>query len=86
MKKIPILKLKKWNTTRWLGRRLCLEAICEAYPYILNHLKDESINSTDKKVCCIVILLLTDLDESKSCRLIFQNDGLQYNRVHIFMV
>ena len=75
--------MKKWNTTHWLGRRLCLEAICEAYPYILNHLKDESINSTDKKVCCIVILLLTDLDESKSWRLIFQNDGLQYNCVHI---
>jgi len=44
------LKLKKWNATRWLGRAICLEALCEAYPFVLNHLKDESITATDKKV------------------------------------
>jgi hypothetical protein len=30
--------LKKWNSTRWLGRAACLKAICNAYEYILEHL------------------------------------------------
>ena len=36
-KKIPSLRLKKWNATRWLGRAACLTALCHAYPYILKH-------------------------------------------------
>jgi len=50
LKKIPTLKLKKWNATRWLSRATCLKALCDAYIYILNHLQDESLTSTDKKV------------------------------------
>lgn len=36
--KIPSLKLKKWNATRWLGRHKCLEALCRASQHILDHL------------------------------------------------
>ena len=78
--------MKKWNATHWLGWQLCLETICDTYLYILNHLKDESITSTDKKVCDIIRLTFINLDESKSCRLIFQNDKLQYTHVHISMM
>jgi len=49
LKEIPTLK--KWNATRRLGRAICLSALCNAYPYILNHLDVEIKTSTDKKVC-----------------------------------
>lgn len=39
--KLPSLKLKKWNATRWLGRASCLVALCGAYEYILDHLHYE---------------------------------------------
>ena len=35
----PILRLKKWNATRWLGRSTCLQVFCQAYEYILDHVK-----------------------------------------------
>jgi hypothetical protein len=35
---MPSLKLKKWNATRWLGRSICLTALCNAYEYVLDHL------------------------------------------------
>jgi hypothetical protein len=42
LKKIPSLRLKKWNATRWLGRTVCLTALCNAYEYILDHLSEFS--------------------------------------------
>ena len=50
LEKIPSLRLKKWNATRWLGRVNCLEALCEAYPYVLNHLRDEMKTAKEKTV------------------------------------
>lgn len=50
LEKIPSLRLKKWNATRWLGRVNCLEALCQAYPYVLNHLRDESITAKERSV------------------------------------
>lgn len=46
--KIPSLRLKKWNVTRWLGRAACLTALCRAYPYILDHLYKEMKTSNSK--------------------------------------
>ena len=46
-KNIPSLRLKKWNTTRWLGRAACLTALCHAYPYILKHLQEEMKSAKD---------------------------------------
>jgi len=45
---MPSLRLKKWNATRWLGRSNCLEALCNAYPYVLDHLQKEMNLSTNK--------------------------------------
>lgn len=39
LSKIPSLRLKKWNATRWLGREPCVTALCNAYVYILDHLR-----------------------------------------------
>ena len=47
---VEVPTLKKWNTTRWLGRARCLTALCEAYLFILNHLDNEIKTGTDKKV------------------------------------
>jgi len=48
LKKVPSLKLKGWCATRWLGRSRCLEALCAAYGYVLDHLRIEMSNSTNK--------------------------------------
>jgi hypothetical protein len=53
---LEVPTLKKWNTTRWLGRARCLSALCEAYLFVLNHLDDEIKTGTDKKVCFSVKL------------------------------
>ena len=37
--KIPSLKIKKWNATRWLGRNTCLTTFCNALEYVLDHLQ-----------------------------------------------
>lgn len=47
--KIPSLRLKKWNATRWLGRAACLKAICDAYEHILEHLHTYSRMSLNSK-------------------------------------
>ena len=47
LKKIPSLRLKKWNATRWLGRAVCLTAMCNAYEYILDHLSEFSEMRTE---------------------------------------
>ena len=44
LKTLPSLKVKKWNAIRWLGRHKCLEALCGAYEYILDHLRVEMMN------------------------------------------
>ena len=44
---MPSLCLKHWNATRWLGRAECLEAICKALPYILDHLQVEMHSITN---------------------------------------
>jgi len=49
LKKIPSLRLKKWNPTRWLGRADCLRALCNAYEHILQHLKEYSMASSNNK-------------------------------------
>ena len=47
LKKIPSLRLEKWNATRWLGRAVCLTAMCNAYEYILDHLSEFSEMRTE---------------------------------------
>ena len=44
LKRLPSLRVKKWNATRWLGRHACLDAVCGAYEYILDHLRLEMMN------------------------------------------
>ena len=56
--KIPSLKLKKWNATRWLGRSGCLKAMCGGYQHVLDHLQsvqadreyDKAIRGTATKL------------------------------------
>jgi hypothetical protein len=48
LKRIPSLRLKKWNATRWLGRAECLETVCRVYRFVLDHLKIEKKGSADK--------------------------------------
>lgn len=43
-----MLKLKKWNATRWLGRSASLEALCYGYQYVLDHLKLEMQNKRNQ--------------------------------------
>lgn len=50
LEKIPSLWLKNWKSTRWLGWVNCLEAVCVAYPYVLNHSRDESRSAKEKSV------------------------------------
>jgi len=51
--KIPSLKIKKWNATRWLGRNTCLTTFCNALEYVLDHLQsakdDMSLTSTTRE-------------------------------------
>ena len=49
LRKTPSIRLKKWNATRRLGRAACLKAICDAYPYILEHLYTYSRISQNPK-------------------------------------
>jgi hypothetical protein len=49
LSKIPSLRLKKWNATRWLGRDLCVTALCNAYVYILDHLHKSATDMSLKK-------------------------------------
>jgi len=46
--KVPSLRLKRWNATRWLGRSSCLAALCRAYSYVLDHLRIEMNNPKNK--------------------------------------
>ena len=46
-KKIPSLRLKKWNATCWLGRATCLTVLYYTYPYILKHLQEEMKSAKD---------------------------------------
>ena len=48
MAKFPSLRLKKWSPTRWLGRAECFSALCRAYPFVLDHLRIEMADKTDK--------------------------------------
>ena len=51
--KIPSLKIKKWNATRWLGRNTCLTTFCNTLEYVLDHLQsakdDMSLTSTTRE-------------------------------------
>jgi len=51
--KMPSLKMKKWNDTRWLGRDACLSIFCNALEYILDHLRlameDMSLTKTTRE-------------------------------------
>jgi hypothetical protein len=49
LRQTPSLRLKKWNSTRWLGRADCLRALCNAYEHILQHLKEYSMASHNNK-------------------------------------
>lgn len=49
LKNIPMLRLQKWNATRWLGRARCLTALCNAYEYVLEHLHQFSQASKETK-------------------------------------
>lgn len=49
LSKVPSIRLKKWNATRWLGRAACLKTICDAYGYILEHLYEYSRTSRNPK-------------------------------------
>jgi hypothetical protein len=66
MEKIPTLQLKKWNGTRWLGRAECLSVFCDAYIYVLNHLRTEMTNRENnadtRKRASDVYAKLTDYD------------------------
>ena len=48
LKKLPSLTLKGWCATRWLGRSKCCKALCTAYGYILDHLRLEMSNPSNK--------------------------------------
>lgn len=48
LKKIPSLRLKRGCATRWLGRSACLDALCKAYEYIVEHLIAFSKDRTEK--------------------------------------
>jgi hypothetical protein len=58
---MPSLKLKKWNATRWLGRFACLDALCHAYEYILDHLREEISNRSNKETQKAATELYSDL-------------------------
>ena len=47
LKNIPTLK--KWNPTRWLGRAICLKALCSVYEYVLKHLSIFSLTASEPK-------------------------------------
>lgn len=49
LKKTPSLRLQCWNATRWLGRSECLNSICRAYEYILEHLAEFADTSSELK-------------------------------------
>jgi hypothetical protein len=65
LERIPSLRLKKWNPTRWLGRALCLKALCDAYEYVLEHLYTFSHGSDlakHKKIAADLYQRLTSYD------------------------
>jgi hypothetical protein len=66
LKKIPSLRLKRWNATRWLGRSQCLTALCNAYEYVLEHLSVFSATRTelakDRKIAAELYQELTSYD------------------------
>jgi hypothetical protein len=45
----PSLKLQCWNATRWLGRSACLISLCRSYEFILTHLTEFQISSSESK-------------------------------------
>jgi hypothetical protein len=47
LKKMPSLRLKCWNATRWLGRSTCLMALCKAYECVLEHLSGFASETTE---------------------------------------
>jgi hypothetical protein len=48
--KVISIRLKKWNPTRWLGRAECLQALCNAYEYILQHPREYTQDSRNSKL------------------------------------
>jgi hypothetical protein len=61
LERMPSLRMKKWNATRWLGRYACLEALCGAYEYILDHLVIEMNDNTNKVTQAAAADLYRDL-------------------------
>jgi len=63
--KLPSLRLKKWNPTRWLGRADCFTALCRTYPFVLDHLQIEMADKSDRdhqKKATDLYQRLTDYD------------------------
>ena len=49
LENIPMLRLQKWNATRWLGWARCLTALCNAYEHVLEHLYQFSQTKKEPK-------------------------------------
>jgi len=64
--KLPSLRLKKWNPTRWLGRADCFVVLCRTYPFVLDHLRiemaDKSSDKDHQKKVTDLYQRLTDYD------------------------
>jgi len=64
--KMPSLKIKKWNATRWLGRNACLTTFCDAMEYVLDHLqlsmKDVSLTKVTREQAEELYKAITNYD------------------------
>ena len=64
--KIPSLKIKKWNATRWLGRNTCLTTFCNALEYVLDHLQlakdDMSLTPTTREQARELYMAITNYE------------------------
>ena len=66
LSKILSLKMRKWNSTRWLGRDACLTALCNVYSYVLDHFRvTMNDNSLTKATRAAALDLYTSLTSYK---------------------
>jgi hypothetical protein len=66
LEKRPSLRLQCWNATHWLGRSACLISLCKSYEFILEHLTEFAVSSSesqkDKDVAADLYNRLTSYD------------------------
>jgi hypothetical protein len=95
LSKIPSLKIKKWNATRWLGRNACLTTFCNALEYVLGHLQscmgDKSLTKVTREQAEELYLAITNYDnflfffyyKEVTAILAYTSRMLQYEEIQI---